>query len=369
MRMADMNSREAMMRIIRSKVLFILAFLGIFFSLPLHFHSAMAVDGASGLKTLSVENPLTIKVTNFLPSEHLISLVMDVWARDVEKATRDRVRVRVYHNATVAAPVQQYDAVLKGIVEAGNHVLGYTVNRFPLSEVLDLPLGAPNGVTSSKMMNEYFVKLKPREFDDVKVLWFHGPGPGQVCTRNKQVQKMEDLRGLRIRTYGGNARFMQALGAIPVGMPMTDVYEALAGGMADGILSPLESLESFKTGDHIRYVTQNRWTAYSTCMLVAMNKKTWNSLPPDIQRVIDDISKEQPALFGKAWDNADLKARSFLDHRGVRYLPLTDGEERRWVDRGVQPVFDDYINRMKAKNLPGDQALKMVLDYLKPFKK
>jgi TRAP-type C4-dicarboxylate transport system substrate-binding protein len=343
------------------RILFISVLFGFLFS----FSPAMATDG----KLFTAEHPFVIKVTNFLPAEHLISLVMDVWAKNVEKETKGRVRVRVYHNATVAAPVQQYDAVVKGIVEAGNHVLGYTVNRFPLSEVLDLPLGAPNAVVASKMMNEFLSKLKPKEFDDVKVLWLHGTGPGQVCTRNIQVMKMEDLKGVRIRTYGSNARFIQTLGAIPVGMPMTEVYEALAGGIADGILSPLESLESFKTGDHVRYITQNRWTAYSTCMLVAMNKKAWNSLPPDIQKTIDDLSKEQPGIFGKAWDNADLKARSFLENRSVKYLALTNDEERRWVNNGAQLVFDNYVKRMRDKKLPGDKALEMVLDYLKPYRK
>jgi TRAP-type C4-dicarboxylate transport system substrate-binding protein len=353
------------MRTIRFKILLVLGLCGFLLS----FSPAIAAEEMPNLRLVAAENPIIIKVTNFLPAEHLISVVMEVWARDLEKATKGRVKVRVYHSATIAAPIQQYDAVVRNIVEAGNHVLGYTVNRFPLSEVLDLPLGIPNGLVATKMMNEYVARLKPKEFDDVKVLWLHGPGPGHLCTRNKPIQKLEDLKGLRVRTYGGNARFMQALGAIPVGMPMTEVYEALAGGMVDGLLAPLESLESFKTGDHVRYITQNLWTSYTSCMLVSMNKKTWNSLSPDIQKAIDDLSKEQPERFGRAWDNAEQRARTFMDHRGVKYLSLSSGEEQRWFDKGTQPVFEDYTKRMRDKNLPGDQALKMVLDYLKPYKR
>ncbi len=285
------------------------------------------------------------------------------------RETKGRVKVKVFHNATLAAPVQQYDAVVKGIADVGNHVLGYTVNRFPLSEVLDLPLGIPNSIVATKMMNEYARKLKPKEFDDVKVLWFHGPGPGYLCTRNKPVQKTEDLKGLRIRTYGGNARFMQALGVVPVGMPMNEVYEALAGGTVDGLLSGIEALESFGTMDHIRYITRNSWTSYTVCMLLAMNKKVWNSLPPDIQKAIDDLSRDEEKRFGQAWDNADLAAGSFLERRSVKYLSLTKEEEQRWVEKGAQPVFEDYLKRMKEKNLPGNEALSMILDYLKPYKR
>ncbi len=342
----------------RFKGLFLLVLLGIVFSIHAPFCSTLAAD-----------HTYTLKVTNFLPSQHFASITIDVWARDVERETKGRVKVKVFHGATLAAPVQQYDAVVKGIADVGNHVLGYTVNRFPLSEVLDLPLGIPNAVVANKMMNEYVRKLKPKEFEDVKVLWFHGPGPGYVCTRNKPVHAIEDLKGMRIRAYGGNAQFMQALGAVPVGMPMTEVYEALAGGMVDGVLSGLETLESFKTGDHIRYITENKWTAYTATMLFAMNKKVWNSLPPDIQKIIDNLSLEQPERFGRAWDSADFAAASFLDRRSVKYVTLPREEERRWAEKGAQLVFDDYLKRMKERNIPGNEALKFVTDYLKPYKK
>ena len=315
------------------------------------------------------EKTINLQMTNFLPAGMQVSLAMDQWAKDVEAATNGRVKVRLYHGATMASAVQQYDAVTKGIADVCNHVLGYTVGRFPLSEVIDLPLGIPNGVAASKMMNEYYNKFKPKEFDDVKVLWLHGQGPGYLATRTKAVQKLEDLKGLKVRTYGGNARFMIALGGTPVAMPMTEVYDALSRGMVDGLLSALESLESFRTGEHIKYVTTNKWTAYTACMLIAMNKKVWNSLPPDIQKIIDRISQEQPEKFGKAWDNAETVGKNFLAKRDVKYVSLTNQEEQRWIDKGAQPLFDDYVKRMKEKGLPGDQALHFILDYLKPYKK
>jgi TRAP-type C4-dicarboxylate transport system substrate-binding protein len=318
---------------------------------------------------MAQEKTFTLKVTNFLPPGHQASLAFDQWGKDLEKATNNRVKVKIYHSATLAAAVQQYDAVVKGIADVGNHVLGYTMNRFPLSEVLDLPLGIPNASVAAKMMNEYYKKMKPKEFNDVKVLWFHGQGPGYVCTRNKQVQKMEDLKGMKMRCYGGNARFLQALGGTPVAMPMTEVYDALSRGMVDGLLSSLETLESFRTGEHVQYVTQNKLTAYGATFLVAMNKKTWNSLPPDIQTIIDQSSQEQIDKFGKAWDQGDTVGKTFLEKRGVKFLTLPREEEQHWIDNGAKPLYDDYVKRMKERNLPGNEALKVVLDFLKPYKK
>jgi TRAP-type C4-dicarboxylate transport system substrate-binding protein len=311
----------------------------------------------------------TLKLTNFLPVQHVISLALDEWGKELEKATNGRVKVKCYHSATLASAVQQYDAVTRGIADVGNHVMGYTVNRFPLSEVLDLPIGIPSGVVASRMMIEFYNKFKPKELDDVKVLWLHGQGPGYVCLRNKPVQSLKDLAKLKLRTYGGNAKFVQALGAAPVAMPMTDVYDALSRGMVDGLLSGFEGLEGWRTGEHVKYVTENKWTAYTAAMIVVMNKKVWNTIPKDLQNIIDKVSSGQPEKFGKAWDAGETSAKAFVDKRGVKLLTLDRAEEQRWVDKGAKPVFEDYVKRMKEQHLPGEESLKFVVNYLSHYKK
>lgn len=318
---------------------------------------------------LAQEKTFTLKVTNFLPTSHQISLALDQWGKDLEKATNGRVKVRMYHGGTLAGAVQQYDAVVNGIADVGNHVTGYTVNRFPLTEVLDLPLGIPSSSVGVKMMNHYYETMKPKELDDVKVLWLHGMGPGVLSTRDKPERRMEDLKGLKIRTYGGTARFVQNLGGSPVGMPMGETYDALSRGMLDGVLTPMESLASFKLGDHVKYVTRTPLTSVTSCQMVVMNKKTWNSLPQDIQKIVDRLSKEQIVNFGNAWDKGDEIGRQFMEKRGATFITLEKAEDLRWFNKGAKPLHEDYVKRMKAKNLSGDKALEVVTKFLQPYQK
>lgn len=306
-----------------------------------------------------------LKVSTYHSAQDDMAIVIANWGKELEKRSSGRIKVRFYPGATLAPAHQQYDAVVKGTAEVANHVLGYTMHRFPLSEVIDLPLGIPSGIVASRMMNEYYNKFTPKEFDDVKVLWLHGQGPGYICTRNKPVEKMEEFKGLRIRTYGGNAQFMSSLGAGPVAMPMTEVYEALSRGMVDGILSGLSGLYGFRNGEHIKYVTLNNETAYTACQAVIMNKKIWASLSPDLQKIIDGLSKEWIDKTGQAWDDRDKKAIPYLQKLGCKFVTLSKSEDQRWREMGAKPLFDDYVKRMKAKQLQGDQALSFVLDYLK----
>jgi TRAP-type transport system periplasmic protein len=314
------------------------------------------------------EKQIMLKVTTFFSPQDEIAITLGNWCKEVEKRTNGRVKTRFYPGSTLAPPPQQYDAVVKGIADVGQHVLGYTMGRFPLSEVIDLPLGIPNGVVASRMMNEYYKKFNPKEFDEVKVLWLHGQGPGYVCTRNKPVQKLEDLKGMRLRTYGGNAKFIAALGGAPVAMPMTEVYDALSRGMVDGLLSGIGPLYGFRTGEHIKYVTLNNLTSYTACQAVVMNKKVWSSLPQDIQKILDGLSAEYIEIFGEAWDKQDKDALAYFK-KSLQFVTPSKSEEQRWIDIGAKPLYEDYVKKMKEKGLPGDQALMFIQDYLKQHRK
>ena len=89
-----------------------------------------------------------------------------------------------------------YDSVVKGISDVGASVFSYTRGKFPLTEVIDLPLGYKNGYVANKLINEYYAKFKPKELEEVKVLWLHATTPGFLMTAKKPVHTMEDVKGL-----------------------------------------------------------------------------------------------------------------------------------------------------------------------------
>jgi TRAP-type C4-dicarboxylate transport system substrate-binding protein len=258
--------------------------------------------------------------------------------------------------------------VTKGIVDVSNHVLGYTMGRFPFSQVLDLPIGFPLGQGPTLIANEFYKKFKPKEFDAVKVLWLHqGPG-GLVHTRTKPVKKLEDMKGLKLRCFGSNAKFVGLLGAAPVAMPMTEVYDALAKGVVDGLLSQYESLQGFRTGEHIKHTTENRDSAYSAAFAVVMNKQKFASLPPETQAIVDQMSQEYIEKYNKMWTDIDAAGREWLVKRGVEIISLSPEEEVRWCEMGSKPLIEAYINDMKAKGLPGDEAVKFLMESFKEYK-
>jgi TRAP-type C4-dicarboxylate transport system substrate-binding protein len=308
------------------------------------------------------DKALVLKFSNFWPAPHKNSVTAEQWARDVERVTKGKVKVNVYHGATLTPPNQTYDSVVNGICDVGMSALAYTRGKFPLSEVIDLPLGYKSGTQATGLINAFYKKFNPKEFDSVKVLFFHAHGPGILFTK-KPVEKMEDVKGTKIRSTGLSAKMVQALGGAPVGMPMTESYDALSKGVADGILAPMEAMKGWKLGEVVKYTTENYGSAYSTGFFVVMNKQKWASLSPDSQKAIEKVNRTYAVKYGKVWDEIDREGREFMKARGNKFVRLSTQEDARWAQQ-VHPIINEYVKGTVAKGLPGDQALKFCQDYL-----
>ena len=299
----------------------------------------------------------------FFPASHRNSVLAAEWAKEVEKRTNGKVQVTMFYGGTLTPADKCYDGVVKGISDLGMSCLSYTMGRFPLSEVLDLPLGSESGLVASRLVNDFYARFKPKELDDVKVMYLHAHGPGLLRTKTP-VRTLEDLKGMKIRATGTSAMIASALGAAPVAMPMSDSYDALSRGVTQGILCPTESLQGWKLGEVVKYSTLDYGAAYSITFFVVMNKARWNSLPADVQRTIEQVNAEWIDKTGNSWDEMDRSGNDFAAGLGGTVIPLAAEENARW-SQAVQPIFDDYVEQKTAKGLPAAEALKFCRDRLK----
>jgi TRAP-type transport system periplasmic protein len=315
------------------------------------------------------EKVVTLKVSNWFPVGHKQDVLLQEWGKELEKRSGGKVKVSYYAGGTLVPAAQSYDAVVKGIADVSNHVLGYTMGRFPFSQVLDLPIGLPSGPAPTKIANEVYNKFKPKEFDDVKILWFHSMPDGFVSTKTKPVRKLEDIQGLKLRCYGSNAKFVGLIGAAPVAMPMPEVYDALSKGVVDGLLSSYEALQGFRTGEHVKCATENSNTAFCAAFVVAMNKKKFASLPPDVQAIIDQMSQEYIEKYAQMWTEINAAGKEWLTKNGTEIISLSPEEQARWYEKGAKPLVEEYIKDAKAKGLPGEEAVKFVEECCKPYRK
>jgi TRAP-type transport system periplasmic protein len=312
------------------------------------------------------EKVVTLKLANFFPPDNRISVAMDQWCKEVEKRTNGTVKITQFAGGTLTPPTQTYISVTRGVADLGLSFFSYTMGRFPLLEVLDLPLGYRSGYVGNKLANEFYKKFKPKELEDVKVM-FLMTSPPHMLFAKKSVKNLEDLKGLKIRSTGTSAKVVEALGGAPVAMPMSDAYDALSRGVAQGIIGPYEPMKGFRLAEVVDNSVEYG-SAYVGSNYVVMNKDKWNSLPANTQKIIEQLNVEWVEKMGKLWDELDKEGKDVFTQKGGKVVVLTKEENARWAAR-LRPLLDEYVKNMKAKGLPGEEALKFCQDYLKANQK
>jgi len=188
------------------------------------------------------------------------------------------------------------------------------------------------------------------------VLWPGFMGFPQLHTTKKPVERLEELKGMQIRCPPGPLTMaLEALGATPTQIPTPEVYTALERGIVDGCIIPWEGAMAFKFYEVAKFHT----TIDMGCgmFVTAMNLKAWNSLPPDIRKIFEELSPWAQKMFNDAANAADERAISVMKKAGNTILQIPPEEKARWVE-AAQPVIDKWAAQMDGRGLPGTAIVK-----------
>ncbi len=309
--------------------------------------------------------PIELTYSIFFPATHTQYKLAESWAKEIESRTNGRVKITLYPGGSLTKSDQCYEGVINGVSDIGMSCFAYTRGRFPLLEVLDLPLGYPNGKVASRVAMEIVKKFQPEELKDVHLLYVHAHGPGILASK-KPVRVLEDLKGLKVRSTGLCSKIVEKLGGQPVGMTQSETYEALQRGVVDATFCPMETLKGWKQGEVIQYVTDSQCIGYTTAMFVVMNKSKWESLPQDIKDVFTKVSEEWVDKHGDGWTKDDEEARKYILDANKEIIPLSSEEQEKWK-KAVQPVIQDYLS--VNDGLPRSEILAETQKLIQEFNK
>ena len=315
----------------------------------------------------AADKPIELRWSTFFPAAHPLFPMSQSWGSEIEEATGKQVKFTYFPGGTLLKGNEIYDGVLKGTTDIGMSVFAYTRGRFPVMEAVDLPLGYTTGTLASNVINDFYKKYQPKELADVKVLFLHAHGAGLLSSK-KPVNKLSDVKGLKIRSTGFSAKVAKALGGVPVAMPMGGAYEALQKGVVEATFAPIEVLKTWKQAEVIKYTTECYSVGYTSGFFIAMNLKKWNSLPKDVQKVFEAVSAKYIAKAGAVWDDGDKAGRNFTLERGNKIIPLSAEEGARWA-KAVEPVIADYVKRTEGKGLAGKEYVQTLRELIKKYSK
>jgi TRAP-type C4-dicarboxylate transport system substrate-binding protein len=279
------------------------------------------------------------------------------------------VKVDTYPGGTLLHAKNMFDGVAAGTADIGCTCTSYFPGMFPIVEAVDLPLGWPSATVASVSLWELVQKHKPKELEKFKIITMFTCPPANIMSM-KPVLGLEDLKGYELRASGTGAKILGMLGAAPVAMPQSDVPEALQKGVIKGNVSSLEVMKDFKYAEYCRHVTGNV-NLFVVSFAVVMNKSKWESLPADVKKVIDDLSKEHAVWTGQYVDHHVNDSMKWSEKTyNVQVYKLSPKEISRWYSL-LKPMTDKYLKDVSAKGLPAkailDDVMKLKEKYSKAY--
>jgi TRAP-type C4-dicarboxylate transport system substrate-binding protein len=326
------------------------------------------VQGAAAAATLGTplaalaQATVTLRYHTFLAPTSTNWLTMHmVWMDKVERESGGRIRFERYPAMQLGGtPANLYDQARDGVADIVWTLPGTTAGRFPRVEVFELPFIMNNARATSRAYWEYVQTMAADEFREVHLLAAHVHGPGLIHSRDRAVRAPADMRGMRVRGPTRQiTRLLTALGATPVGMPLPQVPEALSRGTIDATLIPWEIVPGIRVQELVRHHTEfPAGTAlYTSAFVVAMNRRRYEGLPPDLKRVIDANSGiEASAWWGATQEGNDPLGRRTAVERGNQIITLSAAEAQEFVRLSAE-VDEEWVTEVTRRGLNGRQLL------------
>jgi TRAP-type C4-dicarboxylate transport system substrate-binding protein len=321
--------------------------------------SAAAATLALGLFPSSAQaQEVTLRLHQFLPAPATVPKhILKPWATAVEARADGKLKIEHFDSMALGGkPPGLMDQAIDGVADIVMTVVGYTPGRFPKTEVFELPFMMTSPIATSKAFQALVeTDLQDGEYKDVKVLgaWVHGPG---VIHTANGVSKLEDLEGLKVR---GPTRvindMLQELGAIPVGLPLPAIPEALSKGVVSGTVIPWEVTPAIKLSELVTHHTEfvGDEAFYTATIVLVMNKAKYDSLPDDVRAAIDAESGQKLSEMAATvmWDK-DAPGRAIAEDADNTIIQLPEAEVARFKAKS-QPVIDRWVSEMDAKGIDG----------------
>src|SRR5450631_471031 len=280
---------------------------------------------------------VVLKIHHFLPPQATVqALVFNPWCEKIGKESGGRIKCQIYPSMQLGGtPPQLFDQAKDGVADIIWTVPTYQAGRFIKSEVFELPFMAKSSEVGSPALWEFIQKNSLDEFKGTKLLAAHLHDGALLHFSNKQVRNLEELKGQKVRgpTRIG-AKVLTALGATPVQMPLPQVPESISKGVIDGAMVPWEGVPPIKLQEIAKYhldTAAGQPFMSNTIFVVAMNQAKYDSLAPDLKKVIDANSGLAASQWaGKTWDGTIAPARKLALDRKTTINVLTLDEYQRW---------------------------------------
>ena len=221
------------------------------------------------------------------------------------------------------------------------------VNFVPKAAVFDLPNLFPNKKVARAALDKFQKNIEPEYAKAGIVMLGFGDQGFRVLSSNKAINKIEDFKGLKLRTMENkyHVQYWQSLGANPTPLPFSELYLALQQGTVTGQENPYEVIVATKLYEVQKYVIDTNHLFHTITFI--MSKNIYDQLTPEEQKLVRDAAREVITWGREQADKRHADRVAILKKNNVQIIKLDEkllGE----MQAKSKPVYDNISKAVGA---------------------
>lgn len=298
---------------------------------------------------------ITLKVADTFPPTGFVPEMEKAWAESITKKTDGKVKFQFFWSDSLFKQADGATNLAAGVADFARVASTYDPAKTQLWMTLDMPFNAKDywcGISSSVAVEQEEPNLK-KTFEQLGFMPVVGYASGHFQFLSKTpIEKISDLKGKRVRSYGGaRVKMYELLNISPIFMPYAQIYEGVERGVIDGAEATILLTESFKHYEVAKFMTTAN-SGFVAASPLSISLKRWNTFPESLKKIFREAATEHDMEWArKMMELESVKLQEFQEKRGLKVLTLSAADQAA-MEKAGKDAQELWLADMDKKGVP-----------------
>lgn len=294
------------------------------------------------------------KMASFFPAGHTDNQLLRDIIAELKRRTKNAVDITLYEG-TLGAQSDHWEMVKKNVIQLAFIADAYNLGKLPVSSLSSLMLELNDYPSAIKSLDAWSKAGYLTELTDTFKVLCYKPTPLQyMFLKDKKITTLEEFKGEKIRSVTGiQGEALAALGASPISTSGGEVYMALSTGVIKGTITGPDNIISRKLYEVCKYGMTV--PLYSGVWAVAIDKKIWESLPKELQNLMEDVADKAVRADTEKHMKSEENDWKILKEKGIELYSISSEELIKWREK-TSAISAKYVEDWAAKGYPTKEA-------------
>ena len=335
---------------------------------------SIAVGCTSGAPATG--EPIKLVYSTLMAESHSMVMANNWFFDELEKEHPGRLEIDKFYKASLIPSHGCLQALREATIEVGDLCIPYWPEELPISDAMAIPFITEDGWARARAANELVRKNEAftQEYakQGVIIIGFNASENVVMCS-NKRLTSLNDLKGLKTRSYGQFAEFLKKLGANPISQPWGEVYQAAQTGLIEGCCTCPYVAHCARSHYEVLPIHQDMGWGSFTLKAFAISTAAWDKLPNDIKKTITKL--------GDAYTDKSMELMSKMTREGTQkivaemgdksaFVVLTPEQRQQWIAPiGVDNVISENLSSLAEKGIDSEELWSDYMELIKKYDK